>query len=56
LDAVIQKFQPNCLPEERYFLKEFLLWGLVAHEKLTKDRLDNGLQFRDLYGNYISKL
>ncbi|MFY8186574.1 MAG: magnesium chelatase [Flavobacterium sp.] len=56
LDAVIQKYQPNCLPEERYFLKEFLLWGLVAHEKLTKDRLDNGLQFRDLYGNYISKL
>ena len=56
LESLIQKYQPNCLPEERYFLKEFLLWGLVAHEKLTKDRLDKGHQFRDLYGNYISNL
>jgi magnesium chelatase subunit I len=56
LEEVIQKYQPNTLPEERYFLKEFLLWGLVEHDKLSKDRVAVGYQFKDLYSNYINKL
>ncbi|PJE44604.1 MAG: magnesium chelatase [Flavobacterium sp.] len=56
LEDVIQKYQPHCLPEDQYFLKEFLLWGLVAYDKLSKDRVAVGYQFRDLYSNYINKL
>ena len=33
-----------------------MLWGLVEYDKLSKDRVEEGYQFRDLYGNYIHKL
>lgn len=41
---------------DRYFLSEFLLWGLVAHKKLSKQRFSQGYQIKDLYGSYISRL
>ncbi|NNM19187.1 MAG: sigma 54-interacting transcriptional regulator, partial [Croceitalea sp.] len=45
------------IPEaDKYFLKELLLWGLVAYNKLSKHRFENGVQFKDLYGSYISGL
>ncbi len=56
LDILIQKYQPQLPSEEHYFMKEFILWGLVAYDKLSKDRLSEGYQFKDLYGSYISKL
>jgi len=56
LEKLIQKYQPDCPAEDRYFMKEFLLWGLSEFDKLNKDRFENGYQFKDLYGSYISKL
>ncbi|GEP51008.1 magnesium chelatase [Flavobacterium noncentrifugens] len=56
LDILIDKYQPNLAAEDRYFMKEFLLWGLSEYDKLNKDRFENGYQFKDLYGSYISKL
>ena len=56
LEDLIQKYQPNYTPEDKYFLKEFLLWGLVEYDKLSKDRVVSGYQFKDLYSNYINKL
>ncbi len=56
LEALLQKYQPDCLPEEKYFFKEFLLWGLVEYDKLSKDRIAVGYQFKDLYSDYINKL
>jgi magnesium chelatase subunit I len=56
LDVLIKKHQPQLPSEEHYFMKEFILWGLVAYDKLSKDRLSEGYQFKDLYGSYISKL
>ena len=56
LHHLIQKYQPNYTPEDKYFLKEFLLWGLVEYDKLSKDRVLSGYQFKDLYSNYINKL
>ncbi|MDC6351553.1 magnesium chelatase [Zeaxanthinibacter sp. PT1] len=56
LDALIDKFQPDTAKEDRYFLKEFILWGLAANNKLSKHRFTDGYQFKDLYGSYISKL
>ena len=56
LEDLIQKYQPTIALEDKYFLKEFVLWGLVEYDKLSKDRVDVGYQFKDLYGSYISKL
>lgn len=56
LEDLIQKYQPEIPLEDKYFLKEFVLWGLVEYDKLSKDRVDVGYQFKDLYSNYINKL
>jgi magnesium chelatase subunit I len=56
LDYLIKKHQPKVSEADSYFLKEFLLWGLVAHKKLSKHRYNSGYQFKDLYGGFISKL
>ena len=56
LEDLIQKYQPEIPLLDKYFLKEFVLWGLVEYDKLSKDRFQEGYQFRDLYGSYINKL
>ena len=56
LDALIAKYQPEVSVEDRYFLKEFVIWGLVQYKKLSKYRFDDGLQFKDLYGSFIKDL
>ena len=56
LEDLIQKYQPQIPAEDKYFLKEFVLWGLVEYEKLSKDRVDVGYQFKDLYSSYINRL
>jgi len=56
LNALVQKYQPEAKKEDHNFLKELILWGLVEHKKLSKQRFSKGYQFRDLYGNYINGL
>ena len=56
LNDLIKKFQPDFPEDEKYFLKEFLLWGLVEFQKLNKQRYSTGVQFNDLYGSYINGL
>ena len=56
LEAIIKKYQPEIPESDAYFLKEFLLWGLVANKKLNKHRYTSGYQFKDLYGSFISEL
>ncbi|SFN74305.1 magnesium chelatase [Salegentibacter flavus] len=54
LELLIKKHQPEIGEEDKYFLKEFLLWGLVEYKKLSKHRFSKGIQFRDIYGSYIN--
>nr|WP_293300515.1 magnesium chelatase [Allomuricauda sp.] len=56
LGALLKEYQPNISKEDSYFMKELLLWGLVAHKKLSKHRFVQGYQFKDLYGSYIRGL
>lgn len=56
LDDLIQKYQPDFPVKDKYFLKEFILWALVEYKKLSKDRVEVGYQFKDLYSSYINKL
>lgn len=56
LDILIKKYQPQVNEKESYFMKEFLLWGLVEYDKLSKDRIESGYQFTDKFGSYLNKL
>jgi magnesium chelatase subunit I len=55
LEVLIKKFQPQLDKKDSYFMKEFILWGLVEYNKLSKERLSEGYQFKDMFGSYISK-
>ena len=56
LQQLVTKHQPNINKEDTYFLKELLLWGLVAHKKLSKQRYTVGYQIKDVYGSFIRGL
>lgn len=56
LEDLVKKYQPEVTQEDTYFLKEFILFGLVEYKKLSKYKLTTGMRFNDLYGNYISGL
>ncbi|GLB53824.1 magnesium chelatase [Neptunitalea chrysea] len=53
---LLANHQKDVTENDRYFLMEFVLWGLVAFNKLSKQRFSDGYQFNDLYGNYIRGL
>ena len=53
IESIIDTHQKNCAIEDRYFMMEFLLWGLEAHKKLNKYRTLEGFQFKDSLGSYI---
>ncbi|NJB35598.1 magnesium chelatase [Croceivirga sp. JEA036] len=56
LNDLAREYGDEIPAQDQYFLKELLLWGLVAYKKLSKQRINKGLQFNDLYGNYINGL
>lgn len=56
LNALIKKHVKDFAPEDLFFLKELCLWGLAGYKKLSKQEVNRGLQFMDLYGGYISGL
>jgi magnesium chelatase subunit I len=56
LDDLVKKYQPDTAKEDIYFMKEFILWALVEYKKLSKNRVESGYQYKDLYSNFISKL
>ncbi|MGB6152010.1 MAG: magnesium chelatase, partial [Pricia sp.] len=56
LNSLLKQYQPDFPKEDVYFLKELVLWGLVAYKKLSKNRFAEGYQFKDLYGSFISGL
>ena len=56
LEQLVSKYQTELPKEDFYFMMEFVLWGLVAFNKLSKHRFTEGYQFNDLYGNYIKGL
>ena len=56
LDTVVETHQQSCPAEEKYFMMEFLLWGLEVHKKLNKYRTIEGFQFKDGLGNILADL
>ncbi|CAM4172426.1 AAA family ATPase [Aquirufa beregesia] len=48
LDDLLKKYIPKVKKEDRYFMKELVLWGLAEYQKLSKERITEGYQFKDL--------
>ena len=56
LEALLKKHHPDIDKKDSYFLKEFLLWGLVEYKKISKQELEKGFEFKDTFGSYINKI
>ena len=52
----IQQYQPETKAEDFCFLAEFLLWGLTLYNKLSKYRVDQGLQFQDNFQGFLRNM
>ena len=55
-EAIVKEHLGELEDAERYFMIEFLIWGLEAHKKLNKYRTFEGFQFKDALGSFISGL
>lgn len=53
LQRLINKFQPDFPKKDAYFLKECILWAMVEYKKLSKQRIEKGFGFKDLYSSYL---
>jgi magnesium chelatase subunit I len=49
LSDLIAQYQPEFPVKDQLFLKEFVLWALAEHQKLGKERMNNGFDFGDLF-------
>ncbi len=47
LEKIVTQYQALAKTEDKLFLKEFLLWGLVEYNKLDKQEAEGGFQFED---------
>lgn len=56
LNELLKKHVPDISAEDKPFFKEVVLWALTEYKKLSKYNLGDGIQFKDVYGGYISGL
>ncbi len=56
LDKLINKYCKGIKNEDINFVKEILLWGLSSFKKLSKNRMLDGIEFKDSLGSYLKNL
>jgi magnesium chelatase subunit I len=56
LSSLLNEYQPKLNADDAYFMKEFVLWALVEHKKLSKFKSAEGTHFKDPYGSFMSGL
>lgn len=49
LTKLVEKYYPKVSENEKYFLMEFVLYGLAEYSLLSKHVLEMGMQFKDLF-------
>jgi len=54
LEKITKKYNPNASPEDKFLLKEFILHGLAEFSMLSKNILEEGLSFSDLFNSVFS--
>ena len=53
---LLDKHLPKAEKNDKFFLIEFLLWGLESFKKLSIMRTNNGIEFKDPFNNFINKI
>ncbi|MGB0850649.1 MAG: AAA family ATPase [Bacteroidia bacterium] len=54
LALFIDEHMPDIHPNEKMLWMEFVLHGLSEYSKLSKHQMDEGLQFKDLFGSMLN--
>ncbi len=55
LEDLVAKYHPKARGAERYALMEFALHGLAEHSLLSKNKLIEGVTFKDLFGSLLNQ-
>ncbi len=53
LTDLLKEYQPDITSKDEAFYKEFILWALVEHKKLSKEVLKEGFTFKDTLESFI---
>ena len=56
LNKLIDKYCKAIKNDDINFVKEILLWGLSSFKKLSKNRMLDGIEFKDSLGSYLKNL
>ena len=56
LSEMVQQYMSEMPEADRLFVMELVLWALVEYKKLNKKRIEEGFEFKDSYGAYLSNL
>ena len=54
LENVVKKFQPSINGNSRILLMEFLLFGLSEYSLLSRTKIEDGIQFRDMLSSMFT--
>ena len=54
LALFIDEYKPDIHPNEKMLWMEFVLHGLAEYSRLSKNQLDEGLEFKDLFGSMVN--
>jgi len=54
LENVVKKFQPSMNGNTRLLLMEFLLFGLSEYSLLSRTKIEDGIQFRDMISSMFT--
>lgn len=54
LENVVKKFQPSLNGNSRLLLMEFLLFGLSEYSLLSRTKIEDGIQFRDMLSSMFT--
>lgn len=55
LEELVSKYHPDAKGIEKWVLMEFALHGMAEHSLLSKNRLVEGVSFKDLFGSLMNQ-
>ena len=56
LNNLINKYCKDIKKDDQNIFKEILIWGLSSFKKLSKNRMIDGIEFKDSLGSYLSNI
>lgn len=55
LEGLVEKCQPGIKGEDKFVLMEFVLHGMAEHSLISKNKLVEGVSFKDLFGSLMNE-